>query len=354
MFEEYKGVYVIADCFEGQVRGVTYELIGQARLIADQLGEKVHTLVLGEAVAATAPSMIAHGSDVVHVFEHPLLGRYTTDGYTKVITDFFADHKPNVILIGATNDGRDLAPRISGRMKNGVVADCTILTVDTKDGLVEWTRPALGGNILAEIICPEHRPQMGSVRPNVFKRPEPDETRQGEICKEPVQLADGDIRNRFVEMIHIDKGDVNIEDAEIVVAGGRGMGNQANFAKLQELADVLGGVVGVTRPIVEKGWFDLSRQIGQTGKTIAPKLYLAFGISGAIQHTAGITGAEVIVAVNNDPEAPIFKVCDYGIVGDALQVIDEMIRQCKRIKANGGDAAAALAKTQQAPSVDEA
>ena len=316
MFEEYKGVYVIADCFEGQVRGVTYELIGQARLIADQLGEKVHTLVLGEAVAATAPSMIAHGSDVVHVFEHPLLGRYTTDGYTKVITDFFADHKPNVILIGATNDGRDLAPRISGRMKNGVVADCTILTVDTKDGLVEWTRP--------------------------------------EICKEPVQLADGDIRNRFVEMIHIDKGDVNIEDAEIVVAGGRGMGNQSNFAKLQELADVLGGVVGVTRPIVEKGWFDLSRQIGQTGKTIAPKLYLAFGISGAIQHTAGITGAEVIVAVNNDPEAPIFKVCDYGIVGDALQVIDEMIRQCKRIKADGGDAVAALTKTQQAPSADEA
>ena len=333
MFEDYKGVYVIADCFNGQVRKVTYELIGQARLIADQLNEDVHTLILGESVAQEAQSLVEYGSDFVHVFEHPLLARYTTDGYTKVITDFFAHNKPNVILIGATNDGRDLAPRISGRMKNGVVADCTILSVNEADRLVDWTRPALGGNILAEIICPEHRPQMGSVRPNVFKMPERDISRKGTITKEEVALDIKDIRNRFVEMINIDKNDINIEEAEIIVAGGRGVGNQANFAKLEELAEVLGGVVGVTRPIVEKGWYSLSRQIGQTGKTIAPKLYIAFGISGAIQHTAGITGSDIIIAVNNDPEASIFKVCDYGIVGDWMEVADEMIKKFKAAKA---------------------
>jgi electron transfer flavoprotein alpha subunit len=332
VFEEYKGVYVIADCFDGQVRKVTYELIGQARLIADQLHEDVHTLLLGANVASEAQSLVEYGSDYVHVFEHPLLARYNTDGYTKVITDFFAKDKPNVILIGATNDGRDLAPRISGRMKNGVVADCTILSVSTSDGLVEWTRPALGGNILAEIICPEHRPQMGSVRPNVFKMPERQEGRQGHINQVEVQLTDADIRNRFVEMIKVDMNDVNIEEAEIIVAGGRGMGSPENFKILEELADALGGVLGVTRPIVEKGWYPLSRQVGQTGKTVAPKLYLAFGISGAIQHTAGITGSDMIVAINNDPEASIFKVCDYGIVGDAVEVAREMIAKTRAIK----------------------
>ncbi|KAF1683591.1 electron transfer flavoprotein subunit alpha/FixB family protein [Veillonella sp. R32] len=332
VFEEYTGVYVIADCFDGQARKVTYELIGQARLIADQLNEEVHTLILGAQVGAQAQSLIEYGSDHVHVFEHSLLARYSTDGYTKVITDFFSQNKPNVILIGATNDGRDLAPRISGRMKNGVVADCTILTVSQSDGLVEWTRPALGGNILAEIICPEHRPQMGSVRPNVFKMPDRVAGRAGQIHQETVTLADSDIRNRFVEMIKVDMNDVNIEEAEIIVAGGRGMGSPANFKVLEELADVLGGVLGVTRPIVEKGWYPLSRQIGQTGKTIAPKIYLAFGISGAIQHTAGITGSETIVAINTDPEAAIFKVCDYGIVGDAVEVAKEMIGKFKSAK----------------------
>lgn len=206
------------------------------------------------------------------------------------------------------------------------------MSVSQSDGLVEWTRPALGGNILAEIICPEHRPQMGSVRPNVFKMPERIVGRTGQIHQETVTLADSDIRNRFVEMIKVDLNDVNIEEAEIVVAGGRGMGSPANFKVLEELAEVLGGVLGVSRPIVEKGWYPLSRQIGQTGKTIAPKLYLAFGISGAIQHTAGITGSETIVAINTDPEAAIFKVCDYGIVGDAVEVAKEMIAKFKAAK----------------------
>ena len=197
------------------------------------------------------------------------------------MTDFFEDHKPNILLIGATNNGRDLAPRMSGRMKNGVVADCTILTVDTTEGLVEWTRPALGGNILAEIISPNHRPQMGSVRPNVFKKPD------------------------------------------------RIAGSKENFDKLYELADAIGGVVGATRPLVEKGWIELPYQVGQTGKTVSPKLYLAFGISGAIQHVSGISGADTIVAINNDPNAEIFQHANYGIVGDCMEVLNDMLAHLK-------------------------
>jgi len=329
VFEEYKDIYVIADRFEGQVRNVTLELIGQARLIADQLGQDVKVLLLGENVKDQAQLLIHSGADTVYVFEHPLLDRYNTDGYTKVITEFFESHKPNAILIGATNDGRDLAPRISARMKSGVVADCTILSVDTKDGLVEWTRPALGGNILAEIICPEHRPQMGTVRPAVFKKPDLDMTRQGQIESVSVTLEEADLHSKFLEMIKVDMGSINLEEAQIIVAGGRGLGHKANFMKLHELADVLGGVVGATRPLVEMGWAEYPQQIGQTGKMIAPKIYIALGISGAIQHTAGIGGSDIIIAVNTDPEAPIFKVCDYGIVGDAMEVLPKLVAMFK-------------------------
>lgn len=333
MFEEYKGVFVIADRFEGQVRNVTLELIGQARLIADALQEEVSVLLLGENLKDQGQSLIPYGADHVYVFDHPLLARYNTDGYTDVITEFFKDHKPNVILIGATNDGRDLAPRISGRMRSGVVADCTKLSVDTAEHLVEWTRPALGGNILAEIICPEHRPQMGTVRPNVFKKPEPDPQRTGTVTSVEVKLAEKDIRTIFKDMLKINMSGANIEEAEIIVAGGRGMGTPANFAMLQDLADILGGAVGATRPLVDSGWTDLSHQVGQTGKTIAPKIYFAFGISGAIQHISGITGSDVIIAVNKDPEAPIFNICDYGIVGDAAEVLPDLINAFKAYKA---------------------
>ena len=247
-FDEYRDVFVVADTIDDVVHPVTYELIGQARRIAKELGQLVQVMLLGENVQSEAEELVAHGADIVHVFESPLLKYYTTDGYTKVLTDFFEDHKPNILLIGATNNGRDLAPRMSGRMKNGVVADCTILTVDTEEGLVEWTRPALGGNILAEIISPNHRPQMGSVRPNVFKKPE-------------------------------------------------------------RIADSWGRI--------------------QTGKTVSPKLYLAFGISGAIQHVSGISGADTIVAINNDPNAEIFQHANYGIVGDCMEVLNDMLAHLK-------------------------
>lgn len=330
--QQYKDVFIVADTVEDIVQPVTWELIGQGRLIADQLQQDVHVMLLGEHVDDQAQDLISYGADVVHVFESPLLHHYTTDGYTKVLADFLLAYKPNVILIGATNNGRDLAPRMSGRMKNGVVADCTILSVDTKEGLVEWTRPALGGNILAEIVSPYHRPQMGSVRPNVFPRPVKDTERQGRIVMEPFSLAAEDIRTERVKFVPFSLDGYNIEDASIVVAGGRGFTSKEQFDRLYELADALGGVVGATRPLVEKGWIDLKYQIGQTGKTISPKVYLAFGISGAIQHTAGIGGAETIIAINNDPDAPIFEVSNYGIVGDCMDILEAMITEAKRKK----------------------
>ncbi|WP_273420662.1 electron transfer flavoprotein subunit alpha/FixB family protein [Veillonella caviae] len=328
-FEEYKDVFVVADTIDDVVHPVTIELIGQARYIAKELGQLVQVMLLGENVQEQAQELVAYGADIVHVFESPLLKHYSTDGYTKVLTDFFKDHKPNVLLIGATNNGRDLAPRISGRMQNGVVADCTILTVDTEEGLVEWTRPALGGNILAEIISPNHRPQMGSVRPNVFKKPERNDAAWGRIQIEPVNLRPTDIRTKRLDFIPFSSVSYNIQEADIIVAGGRGMGSKENFDKLYELADAIGGVVGATRPLVEKGWIELPYQIGQTGKTVSPKLYIAFGISGAIQHVSGISGSDTIVAINNDPAAEIFQHANYGIVGDCMEVLNDMLGHLK-------------------------
>jgi len=305
-FDEYRDVYVVADTIDDVVHPVTYELIGQARRIAKELGQLVQVMLLGENVQAEAEELVAHGADIVHVFESPLLKYYTTDGYTKVLTDFFEDHKPNILLIGATNNGRDLAPRMSGRMQNGVVADCTILTVDTNEGLVEWTRPALGGNVLAKIISPNHRPQMGSVRPNVFKKPERIADSWGRIQLEQFELKPEDIRTKRLDFIPFSKTGYNYE-----------------------LADAIGGVVGATRPLVEKGWIELPYQVGQTGKTVSPKLYLAFGISGAIQHVSGISGADTIVAINNDPKAEIFQHANYGIVGDCMEVLNDMLAHLK-------------------------
>ncbi len=328
-FDEYRDVFVVADTIDDVVHPVTYELIGQARRIAKELGQLVQVMLLGEHVQTEAEELVAHGADIVHVFESPLLKYYTTDGYTKVLTDFFEDHKPNILLIGATNNGRDLAPRMSGRMQNGVVADCTILTVDTNEGLVEWTRPALGGNILAEIISPNHRPQMGSVRPNVFKKPERIADSWGRIQIEQFDLKPEDIRMKRLDFIPFSKAGYNIQEADIIVAGGRGIGSKENFDKLYELADAIGGVVGATRPLVEKGWIELPYQVGQTGKTVSPKLYLAFGISGAIQHVSGISGADTIVAINNDPNAEIFQHANYGIVGDCMEVLNDMLAHLK-------------------------
>ncbi len=329
-----KNIFVIAEHFDTVLRPVTLELVAKAREIADSLNEKVCAVLLGDGVEDLADTLIAVGADVVYYGDDPLLRNYTTEGYTKVIEDLARAEEPNAILIGATNNGRDLAPRLSARLLSGVTADCTQLHAEEETGLFIWTRPALGGNILAEIVCPDSRPQMGTVRPNVFPKPKPDPLRKGEVIRIEINLAVKDIRTKPVKFERVDMGEVNLEDAEIIISGGRGMGTKEAFQDLHVLARLLGGTVAASRAAVELGWAPSIHQVGQTGKNVGPKLYFAFGISGAIQHLAGIGGADTIVAINKDPDAPIFNVADYGIVGDVHEVLAEMITQIEREEGN--------------------
>ncbi len=272
-----------------------------------------------------AERLIKYGADQVLYADHKLLDIYTTEAYTKVIYDLIKERKPEIMLLGATNLGRDLGPRISARVHTGLTADCTKLDVDLENRRLMQTRPAFGGNLMATIICPDHRPQMATVRPGVMEKAKYDENRKGEIVKFSPDLKEEDIRAKVVEVVKAAKAIVALEDAKIIVSGGRGLGNPEGFKLIKELADKLGGVVGASRATVDAGWIEQSHQVGQTGKTVRPSLYVACGISGAIQHLAGMQESKVIVAINKDPDAPIFKVADFGIVGDLYEVIPELI-----------------------------
>ncbi|WP_301859518.1 electron transfer flavoprotein subunit alpha/FixB family protein [uncultured Megasphaera sp.] len=333
-FEENKGIYVIAEQFEGKLRNVSFELLGQARQLADTIGDEVGAVLIGKDVKPLAQELIAHGAHKVYVYDDAKLENYNTTAYAKVLCDFYNEEKPNVFLIGATNIGRDLAPRIANTLKTGLTADCTGLSVDDDNKTIVWTRPALGGNIMAEIICPDNRPQMGTVRPNVFKKPEADPNAKGEVIEKTANLSDADFLTKFVELIKLGGGGVKLEEADVIVAGGRGMGGDEPFKTgiLKELADVLGGAVGASRAAVDAGWIDALHQVGQTGKTVGPKLYVACAISGAIQHTAGMSGSDCIIAINKDEDAPIFKICDYGIVGDVFDVLPKLTEAIKKAK----------------------
>lgn len=331
--EEYKGIYVIAEQFEGKLRNVSFELLGQARKLADTIGDEVGAILIGKDVKPLAQELIAHGAHKVYVYDDAKLEQYNTTAYAKVICDFFHEEKPNVFLIGATNIGRDLGPRVANALQTGLTADCTQLSVDDDKKTIVWTRPALGGNIMAEIICPDHRPQMGTVRPNVFKKPEADANATGEIIEKTANLTDADFMTKFVELIKMGGGGVKLEEADVIVAGGRGMNGAEPFTgMLKDLADLLGGAVGASRACVDAGWIDALHQVGQTGKTVGPKLYIACAISGAIQHLAGMTGSDYIVAINKDEDASIFKVCDFGIVGDAFQIVPLLTEAIKKHK----------------------
>lgn len=329
-------IYVLAEHENGKLRRVTLELIGKARELADAADEKVCAVLLGSGVEELAAPMIAAGADTVYMADHPLLQYYTTEGYTKVIADLLTKLEPAAVLIGATNNGRDLAPRLSARLGSGVTADCTQLAMDPETRLMTWTRPALGGNILAEIICPDHAPQMGTVRPNVFALPTPNPGRTGNIERVDVTLTEADIRTKRIGFEAVEGEEIGLEDAEIIVSGGRGMGSKEAFARLHELARLLGGTVAASRAAVEAGWEPMVHQVGQTGKNVGPKIYLAFGISGAIQHLAGIGGSDTVVAVNHDPEASIFKIADYGIVGDVHEVLAALIDSIKAERGESG------------------
>ena len=328
---DYNGVWVFAEQREGHLEKVSLELLGEGRKIADKLGVKLTALLLGSGIKDLGKGLRNHGADEVLVVDNKELEHYTTDGYTKVICDLVNKRKPGILFIGETFIGRDLGPRVAARLETGLTADCTSLDVDITNGNLLATRPAFGGNLMATIVCPDHRPQMATVRPGVFEKLE-EEEKEGGVEEIQVNLSSEDIRTKVLEIVKENKEIVDISEANFIVAGGRGMGSQENFKLLYELAEALGGVVAASRAAVDKGWLDKAYQVGQTGKTVRPNIYIACGISGAIQHVAGMQDSDLIIAVNKDESAPIMKIADYGIVGDIVKVIPQMIAEVNAIK----------------------
>ena len=323
--DEYKGVWVFAEQRDGKLQGVAIELLGEGRKIADELGTELSAILLGHNVDDLAEELIKYGADKVIYADSELLNVYTTDGYSKVIYDLVEERKPEILLIGATNIGRDLGPRLSAKIHTGLTADCTKLDVDKENRRLMMTRPAFGGNLMATILCPNHRPQMSTVRPGVMEKAKFDEHRKGKIEKIDPNLTKDDMKTKVIEFVKSEKEAVVLEEAPIIVSGGRGLGKPEGFKLIKELADKLGGVVGASRATVDAGWIEKDHQVGQTGKTVRPNLYIACGISGAIQHLAGMQESKCIIAINKNPDAPIFDVADYGIVGDLYKVIPELI-----------------------------
>jgi len=317
---------------EGKAKNVGIELLSPGRTLADKQGGKLVAVVIGNNTAAAVQDASGHGADLVLSVEGEEYQTYNTDAYTYAICALVEKYGPTTILIGATNNGRDLGPRVSARLQSGLTADCTALDIDEETGCVAWIRPAFGGNLMARILCPDNRPQVGTVRPGVFKKPEAGEGR-AEIVKEPLSFAKENIRTKIVEVIRTAGEMVNLEGADIIISGGRGVGGPEGFRPLQELADLVGGCVGASRAAVDAGWISHAHQVGQTGKTVSPKLYVACGISGAIQHLAGMSGSDCIVAINKDPEAPIFEVADFAIVGDLKEIVPMMIEEVKKLRA---------------------
>ncbi|MFX1602896.1 MAG: FAD-binding protein [Promethearchaeota archaeon] len=330
---EYKDVWVFCETAEGRMRSAGYELVTKGRELADKLGESVVAVLIGHEVGGLAESLIHQGADRVLLVEDKIFGHYTTDAFTIALTTLIAPRKPAIVLYGATSNGRDLAPRVAARMALGLTADCTGLDIDDERQLVQ-TRPAFGGNIMAEILCPYTRPQMATVRPNVFKPSEPDTSRTGEIEKVEIKIGANQVRTRVVDTVkEVVEGMKSVEEADVVVTSGRGIKDPSNLSLPQELANLLDAAVGGSRPIVDLGWLPPSQQVGQSGRTICPKLYFALGVSGAIQHVAGCGSAEIIVAINKDPDAPIFELADFGIVGDLFEIVPAIIEEIKRLQA---------------------
>ncbi|MCI6277077.1 MAG: FAD-binding protein [Clostridium sp.] len=323
----YKGVWVFAEQREKKIMPVVIELLGEGKKLAKEVGCELCAVLCGSEVEGLADELFEYGADKVYVADAPELEKYTTDGYTKVIFEAIEEYKPEIVLLGATHIGRDLGPCLAVKANTGLTADCTMLEIDPEDKKIKQTRPAFGGNLMATIVCPNHRPQMSTVRPGVMAKAEHTPGRKGEIVKLNVSFNEGDIRTKVLDIVKSMKETVSLTDAEIIVAGGMGLGKAEGFDLLKELADKLGGIVASSRAAVDAGWIDHAYQVGQTGTTVKPKIYVACGISGAIQHVAGMQNAEQIIAINTAENAPIFEVADYGIVGDLYKVIPAMIEE---------------------------
>lgn len=329
-----KDLWVLIETKEdGSPKNVGLELLNPGRRLADKQGGALTAVVIGYHTEASVRLAQQYGADQIIVIDSAEYEHYTTDAYADAMYYLIEKYGPTTLMIGATPNGRDLAPRLSCRLKTGLTADCTSLDIDEETGHVAWTRPAFGGNLMATIMCPDHRPQIGTVRPGVFKKPEASDS-TAVIIREEFHISPEQIRTQLLEVIRETAAElVDLEGAEVIVAGGRGVGGPEGFAVVRQLADVLGGTVGASRAAVDSGWIGHMHQVGQTGKTVAPKLYIACGISGAIQHAAGISGSDCIVAVNKDADAPIFQIADYGIVGNLFDVIPSLIAEIKRLRA---------------------
>lgn len=318
---------------DGTAKNVGIELLTPGRMLADKQEGNLVAIVIGSHADAAVGEAEAHGADKIILVEGNEYAVYTTDAYVIAMNALVEKYGPTSILIGASNNGRDLAPRLSCRLKTGLTADCTALDIDDETGNVAWTRPAFGGNLMATIMCPDNRPQIGTVRPGVFKKGVRME-RHAEIIHETISVKAEKIRTQVLELVtNIADGNVDLEGAEIIVSGGRGVGGPEGFDIIRQLADVLGATVGASRAAVDAGWISHAHQVGQTGKTVGPRLYIACGISGAIQHLAGMSGSDVVVAVNKDSRAPIFDVADYGVVGNLFEVLPVLIKELKKARA---------------------
>ena len=340
--EEYKGVFVYAQQVDNEISSIALELLGKANELAKDLNTDVTAVLIGSGVAGLVDTLAEYGADKVIVVDDPELKDYRTEPYTHALASVINEYKPDIMLVGATAIGRDLGPRVSARVKTGLTADCTVLEIGNfptnavpgkedqqKHNQLLMTRPAFGGNTIATIACPDNRPQMATVRPGVMQKIGPKAGAKAEVINYNPGFTPN---NKYVEILDVVKSvtdTVDIMDAKILVSGGRGVGSKENFKLLEDLAEVIGGTVSCSRAVVENEWLPVDRQVGQTGKTVRPNVYFAIGISGAIQHTAGMEESDIIIAINKDPDAPIFDVADYGIVGDLNKIVPLLTEQLK-------------------------
>jgi len=320
---QYDGIWVFAEQQKGKILPVVYELLSKGKELSLAKGCKLTTLLFGKDIQSNIQNLISHGADRVIFCDDVALAENLDENFIELFDILVNRHKPDILLFGATGFGRSLAPRVAARIGTGLTADCTILEIDKETGLLQQTRPAFGGNLMATIICPNHRPQMATVRPGVMPIQAVNASNEGEV----ISVSMPEIRHNNIEILEevLEHEIDSIADAEIIVSVGRGIGSQKNIDLASRLAELIGGTVGVTRPLVDIGWSEYKNQIGQTGSAVAPKLLITCGISGAIQHLAGISGAKTIIAINSDPDAPIFTVADYKVVGDCVEVIKTLI-----------------------------
>jgi electron transfer flavoprotein alpha subunit len=327
----YKGVWVVAEQNKGIVQSITYELLGKGKELAEKLDVELSAVLMGDNIEEKADELFHRGAQKVYVVDSPKLAHYQNEPYSNILIELINEYKPEIVLCGATSTGRSLISRVAVKIDAGLTADCTGLDIDQEKNLLLQTRPAFGGNIMATIICPHHRPQMSTVRHKVMKEAEIDRSQKGQVIKKTYSEKLLSSRTKILDIIEEEGQKINISEADIIVSGGRGLGKPESFSLLHELADTIGGAVGASRAAVDADWIAYSHQVGQTGKTVCPKIYIACGISGQIQHLAGMSSADIIIAINKDPDAPIFKVANYGIVGDLFEIIPALTKKLKTI-----------------------